>query len=52
MEGLRSWCNGYRHMNELGKPSSNPGRDCNSHSAYTFVKGMNLTIFPTAMARE
>ena len=37
--------------NEHGDMSSNPGRDCISHSTNTFGKGMNSIILPPAMGK-
>ena len=37
--------------NELGDTSSNPGRDCISHSTNTLGKGMNQIILPPAMGK-
>ena len=37
--------------NGHGNTSSNPGRDCISHSADTLGKGMNPIILPPAMGK-
>ena len=37
--------------NELGNPSSKPGRGCLYFSANTLGRGINLTILPSVMSK-